>query len=274
MEDTKRGLAPVKPKNASVRDRPPRRRELTVMILGSVGKVRSFKISPRIVLFYYLFFLFYIPISIYIINSWFDLRQVIIAQSEKIKDLEEEISKSKRFLYRSEQHIALLEDYISNFEEPQNRGGEPAKDKDLKEMAALQKVGQAVIEKDKEKGSMVGIDIRDMVIRKETSRMTVHFQVFNTKPDDDPISGYIHIVAMDKKADPSKEWIYPRGELRNGAPLNYRRGKPFLIKRFKPIRGEFNLKPGYQPPSYIKVLIYDRAGNLIFKEDFEVSNVS
>ncbi|MFH1349833.1 MAG: hypothetical protein ABII26_02745 [Pseudomonadota bacterium] len=263
-----------KQKKVSIKDKAPRKRKSTVMIIGSVGKVRSFKISNRLVFYTCLFFVLYIPISLLIINDWFELRRVMVIQSGQIKDLEKGISTSKKILYKSKQRIALLEDYIINFEERQEESERPTKGKDVKEPGSTQSTGQAPKEQVERTESNVTINIKNMVIQREKSMMTVNFNLVNTKPDDDPASGYIHVVAMDRKVDPTREWVYPKVELQNGVPLNYRRGKPFLIKRFKPIQGEFILEPDSKTPSYIKVLVYDQTGNLILKEEFEVGGAS
>lgn len=270
----------TEPEIPSVEKKRPNVRDLTIMIVRSVGKVHSFKISFRILIGVTIFFLIYIPISISIINRYLDQRPLFRAQSEEIKRLKREVSKGKKTLLRSEQHVALLEDYLQNLDKPQ----EP---EDASKAVASKKVGNSQkrvasrgggsSSKKNEAGGKkptTMVDVKDMDIRIEGSMMSVNFKLVNAQPGETAVGGYIHIIAIDKNTDPPGEWAYPKEKLENGVPLNFRRGQLFLIQRFKSIDGEFNLIPDSEPPSAIKVLVYDRSGMLILEKEFEVSNVS
>ncbi len=247
---------------------------LTVMIMRSVGKVHTFKISPRMILCVTIFFLLYIPISIWHINGFWIKRRQNITQSEKLTKLERETSEDRRLLNRSKQHIALLEDYIHNLEERQEQEDEPLKGEDSRELKTASRVEDQIKEMDREDTPAKVVDIEDMVIQKEGSRVTVNFKLVNVHPGEGAVGGYIHIIAKAEKSDPPKEWTYPTVTLRSGIPTNYRRGQLFLIQRFKPIEGKLNLERGSKSPSSIRVLVYDQSGRTLLEKTFKVSNGS
>ncbi|UCF56741.1 MAG: hypothetical protein JSW15_11835, partial [Deltaproteobacteria bacterium] len=118
------------------------------------------------------------------------------------------------------------------------------------------------------------VDIKDMIIQKDGTRMTVDFKLVNMTPGETAVGGYIHMIAMGKNDDPPPEWTFPRVRVQEGIPVNFRRGQLFLIQWFKPVHGKFNFEPYSEPPTAIKVLVYDQSGVLLLEKEFEVSHVS
>ena len=118
------------------------------------------------------------------------------------------------------------------------------------------------------------VDIQDVVIKKDDSKMNIDLKVVNIKEEEGKVSGYIHIIARNNQSNFQPKWTYPKEKLRNGVPLNFRRGQRFVIERFKPIHSKFDLTPGSEPPSDVMVIVYDRLGTLILKKTFEVNDVS
>ena len=116
------------------------------------------------------------------------------------------------------------------------------------------------------------VEIRDMVIQKEGERMTVDFRVINKHPRDNPVGGYIHIIAKRRDGTSPMGWAYPSVELQDGIPVHYRRGQLFLIQRFRPVQGAFHFDAVDEPPAAVKILIYDQIGKLILEREYEVDN--
>ena len=280
MEDQKRGMESYRKKIPSVKKKHPHDAKSTIMIMGSTGKVRSFKISRRLVFNAFIFLLIYIVATLLIINDYFiidndfHLHRISSVQSEKIKELEWEVSKNKKDIYKSKQHIALLNDFITNFEERLEEENRPSEIVNLREEGSTQDVEQTAGHSDQEKRPANVVEIKNLVIQKASSRMTVKFKLVNMQSEEGPIAGYIHIIAMSKEANSPPQWIYPKEKLQKGLPLNYRRGLPFLIHRFKPYRRKFNLDSNSELPTAIKVLVYNQAGIIILEKEIEVSSVS
>ena len=257
----------------SVREKSLNPRHLTIMIIRSVGKMRSFKVSRRLIFWTSIFFLAYIIASLYIINSYFDLRHRYDIQSQKMEYLEKNLFKTDKILLQTNQHVAILEDYIQDVQEQRKVESQPNSIEEAKEV--VDRIKEDVYEGIDGKGKTAKVvEIEDMVIQKESNGMSVDFKLVNTKPGEDAMEGYIHIVAMNKENDSPPEWNHPKDKLEEGLPVNFRRGQPFLIQRFKPYHRTFNLSSDYEFPATIRVLVYDRSGTLLLEKKFEVSNVS
>jgi len=155
MAATGQELPPVKRKASS-------ENRVTVMIMRSVGRVRSFKISPRIVFWASIFVVVYISLSAYFTTEYikyFYIHHEDSTQNDEIKRLEGDLLKNRKEYLRSKQHLALLEDYIQNLEKRMEQEKEPLKDQDIKEPEPPQRVvSQPVERKEVEKPPEV-IDI-------------------------------------------------------------------------------------------------------------------
>jgi hypothetical protein len=218
-----------------------------------------------------LFLLAYIPLSILFINRYFDLRHIHFKQSEKVSTLQKKVMSNQKALLKSRDHAALLEEYIRRLEKGETEETQTAEeeksqdDRAGKIVASTRKQGEAL-----PKTTDI-VSIEDMVIKKQDSRITVDFRLVNVQQGEDPVGGYVHIIAKAEGADTSNLRTFPYERLINGMPENYRRGQLFLIQRFKPIKGRFDLTPNADPPSIFQVLVYDQSGLLILEEGFEAN---
>jgi hypothetical protein len=282
-------MAPTESEIPPVRKKPHDKDRLTIMIIRSLGRVRSFKVSPVIVFCATLFLILYIPFSVFIINNYIGLYRANRTRSTNVEQLEKDVIKGQKDLGRVRQHVALLEDYIRHLEDPQEQQKEKSptpENADTKEKSAPRKVEiireQTVIsdvesppgDSEEEMQPIGAVDIKEMIIQKEGARMSVEFKLVNMNPGETAVGGYIHLIAMGNNPNPPPEWTFPRVQLEEGIPINFRRGQLFLIQRFKPVHGRFFLTPNSEPPTALKVLVYDQSGLLILEREFEVSHVS
>jgi hypothetical protein len=275
MEDQERRMDPDKKQRSPLKERPVNPRQLTVIIMRSVGKMRSFNISRRTLLWTSLFFLAYILVSLYTFNSFFTLRHRCEIQSDELQQLERELNESETMLSRTRNYVAGLELYIEN-----------ASKQEEKETTSVQEENQSrslqgkteILDIDKEgrdKGHLPNsVDVTDFVIKREDSGMDVDFRLVNTIETENAVEGYIHIIAMDKGNKYPSEWNSARDELKNGLPVDFRRGQPFFIQRFKSYHRRFNMNSNSELPEAIRVLVYNQSGELILKKEFEVDNES
>ncbi|MEW6669901.1 MAG: hypothetical protein AB1512_32225 [Thermodesulfobacteriota bacterium] len=266
MEDQEGGLAAREEARPPVAAKAGRKRRLTVMIMGSVGKVRSFQISTRFLVWAVLFFVAYIAVSLYAINSYIQLRQSSDKQSERARQAEEEASAAKRNLLRSRQHVALLEDYIRRMESGTEQAPGAPKEPSPEEAPKAAK--------SKPPAAAGPVDVIDMVIQKEGARIMANFKLVNTQPGEGAVGGYVHLIAVNRKAAPPREWTYPPEKLEKGFPVNYRNGHIFLINRFKQIQARFHLGSASESASVLRLLVYDQAGDIILQKEFEVGDAS
>lgn len=246
------------------------------MVMGRVGKVRSFKVSPRVLFWTFLFLLIYLPVSILVINQWVGLRREVTVQQQEIDRLGVELARAERTLFKFQQHVTLLESYIDSLE-----SGEGQREA----VRASGETGSTVEEEPQESREeepsppepvvrgLVGVE--QMAIERAEEAVQVSFNLTNVAEGGEPVSGYVHILASGKE-NGSPWWdVYPRGEVaEDGTPESYRLGLPFIIQRFKPIQGRFSPGPGRGLPDAVRVVVYDDTGRLIYNEAFEVENAS
>ena len=269
MEDQKGGVA--SPEKASPVGGPVRKSRLTVMIMGNVGRVFSFQISPRLFVGSLILFIAYIVFSLFIVNSHLQLRWVSNQDREKYSRLEDEHAANKKIMNRSRQQITLLEEYIRQIEEGSEGSGIGRKEqvRSNGETTPL----QAVLPEKVTKAPEV-VDVTDMVIQKEGSGMSITLKIVNVQAGEGPVGGYIHLIASDKKSVPPKEWPYPLEKIEKSMPVNYRKGQIFLIQKFKQIRARLNLGTPSESPSSLKVLVYDQSGEIILEKEMDITQAS
>jgi hypothetical protein len=265
MEDQRRRMEDSGPRVPPVRKKPRRSLPFTIMVMGKTGKVRSFGISRRLLFWAALFLLAYLPLSVLAINRYLELRRSHLVQAETMTFLEKDLEEHRKALVRSNQHTAFLQDYVRHLEQTSEQVMESSKP----EKPAAKRAETGPGEK-APRGQEI-VNIEELAIQKQGSRMLVSFRLVNLQPGDSTVGGYLHIMARGKQSDSPKEWAYPQGKVVNGFPENYRNGQVFTIQRFKPIQGRFNLGQSLESPSSVRVLIYDQAGAIILQKDFEVS---
>ena len=240
-----------------------------IMVSRGGGKVRSFSLSPFILLISSIFFALFIIASVFIINDYFFKLRENRAQLKKIEQLNVQLENTRRSLFRYEQRLALLEKHGHNAKavpeisrkSVQSEEAGSKKVEDSEEIDAENEL--------KEEPGETNVEIKDLAIRKDDSKLTVRFKIVNANQADRPLRGYVHIIVTDKESDPSQLWTYPKVALRDGLPINYKRGRLFVIKRFRTIRGEFFLDSNTETPLSLKVLVFNQDGNLILQKEFE-----
>jgi hypothetical protein len=198
------------------------------------------------------------------INRYLELRRSYSVQSETMAVLVKELEDQQKAMIRSNEHLAFLQEYARHLEEAAEQVMEASKAE--KPAAKRAETGPA----EKAPKGREAVHIENLVIQKQGSRMLVSFRLAKMQLGDSPVTGYLHLLAKGALSDPTKEWVYPQGKVINGFPENYRNGQVFTIHRFKPIQGHFNLGPGTETPSSVRVLIYDQTGAIILQKDFEV----
>ncbi len=265
-------MAPFQEERSPLKGKIEHKRRLTVMIMGSSGKMRSFRVSRGVLLWATLFLAFFLLFSILAINRFFELHRASQRDRERITHLEEEIASHRKSILKSRQHIALLEDYVRRLEDGTEEVSAHGKTAGAQEEGKPSSTGTLTAAREEPAKGAGILDITDLMIQKEASRMTVTFKLVNVRASEAAVGGYVHVIAADGKATPPKEWSYPNQKLANGIPADYRKGQIFLIQKFKPIIGRFKLGASSETPTHIKILAYDQGGEVILEKDLEVTH--
>ena len=279
MEDNGRGLDPNPVNTTPAKYVSLSSKQITVMLIGSVGKIRSFKISRKLILYASIFFLIYIIVSLLIFYLYFDLAATYSAQSKKLEAQETELRDKTKSLEQNRLYVKGLEDYINTLRGETKDTDDTGKtrDKPIQEdrppAGAPRVMEQTTTEQTKEAGKM-HVDVRDIVFRRVDSDLILDFKIANNLSEQSPAEGFIHIIAMDENKECPSEWNYAHIKLLNGFPVDYQSGQQFLIQRFKPYQRKFEISPDSELPSYIRILAYDRSGQIILEKEFPVTNGS
>lgn len=245
-------------REALKRQRRSRASRLTVMIFGTAGRVFSFEISSVIFIGVLVFFLLYIIASLIVINDYFDKRHLAHTQGKELESLHRDMEETQKKLYQSRQRVILLRNFIANskssgHEEPEEEGTK----RERRTAGAQAKV----------------VSLSNLELRKDRTKLRISFRISNEQNEENPVGGYIHVIAMDHMSNPSRLWTSPDIHLKDGRPVDYRKGQRFYIHRFKAIRAGIPLKAGGESPRCIKVLVYDRSGSLLLGRKFEVAGI-
>ncbi len=243
-------MGSIERERSEVKGRSKGKDRLTIMIFKRVGKVRTIKISPRLLLGASLFLLLYIVATIFLTNAYFGASRTTKMQASNIATLTGELAKTREALERSRQHIALLDEYLK---EEKGQTPEPMSTADYTE-SSFPKV----------------VDINDLKVKRDRSALQVNFKIVNIQPQEEPIGGYIFVLASVKGPEKSEVWVYPSALLKNGKPIDYRLGQRFFIQRFKTVTGNYTLNKAIDDPLILEILVYDRNGGLILKKVVEV----
>jgi hypothetical protein len=278
LEDTGRGLAANPVTASQVKEKAPDCKEYTIMLIGSIGKIHSFKISRKSLIYILGFFSLYMMISVIVIYLYFGLYGEHRKQSVAIKGLESALDEKEKAMDHNKLYIEGLEDYIKNHPgESENReNSDKAQDTDIK---------QAVNSPDKEKvtaGDKAGpektapanpVDVKDVKFRIDKPGLLVEYKLENNLADKGPAEGYIHIIVQDKNGEFPPEWNKASNSLKNGMPLNYKNGQEFSIQRFKTYQRQYKMLSDFELPSLIRILVYDRTGQKILEKEIPVVDV-
>jgi hypothetical protein len=118
------------------------------------------------------------------------------------------------------------------------------------------------------------VSLTDITVQKGNSELNLDFKLVNNRSDENATEGYIHIFAGDDKSEFLPVWNYRGNEIENGMPVNFQRGQPFLIQRFKLYQRQFIMDSDSRLPSLIKIVVYDQSGNLMLEKEFKVDDLS
>ena len=242
---------------------------LNVLVMRGISKTWRFTISSRVLFFALLFLVFFILFSLFIINDYFEGRHVNRRLSRQLEVAGTEIQRIKKALYRTEQQLTIFKEHINDKEAKAKTSNEEARSDSIeKENLEVADKSQAPPEDESTPRKPQAL-VEDLKTTKEGAKLAVSFRLENKLDTGGALKGYIHMIAVGRDSDGHQLWTYPKVALKDGLPINYKRGWHFVIRRFKVIQGEFFFDSESISPSFIKVIVYDNDGELICEKIFE-----
>jgi hypothetical protein len=267
----------------------------TIMIFKGSGKVKGLKISSRVVFWVFLFLVFYFIGSGAIIWEYLENRNASREYLGELDALRSQTGKMKVELFRARENIKMLEEHVYSLDE-KSKKKTPPKTVSEKKPVPAKKISKQVEHKEETKEEIKKkssdqkpqkeeakqatesesdtspgdqVDVRDFSCKKEGEKLSVVFNLTNVNKNKGPLSGYVHMLAFFGDSASTRVQTYPGVKVKDGVPVWYKAGYFFRIARFMPVKGEFNLVSDKETPSTIKVLVYDKSGELIFEKEYE-----
>ena len=105
-----------------------------------------------------------------------------------------------------------------------------------------------------------------MIINKANRRIGFSFILRNTVKAKKPISGTSFIVLKNDH----DSMAYPAIKLRRGRPVNFRKGRPFYVSRFKTVRHRLNDIENFEEYTEATILVYSQNGRLLIDKDIPI----
>lgn len=271
MEDQERGMDSNQQVESPQKENLPLSNTISIMIMAGIGRICTFTISRRFLMGAALFFLFYILFSIFIISEFFTLRLRHRALSDRFEEVENKYNDIEKDLLHARQRAANFEAYIESI-------GEQKEERDIIPVEVPQEASAG----DKSIGATeIGIevmtdlvDVEGLTIKKLDTGLSVDFRLTNIDSGIDAIEGFVHIMVYDKNNNLPTIWNSSSRYTEDGLPSDFRSGQRFVIHRFKQYHREFMADNTLGMPETISILAYDTVGNLIFKRDYDVNDVS
>jgi len=243
----------------------------SVMIARGLGKVRSFNISSRFLFWATVVFVLYLVLSAVAISHYFGELRSNTDQLDLLQQLQNEIEDTKKTLYRARQRLKFLEDYIGDPEGKQEKQVKSPGSEIINPVPTNPVIQEETLERPDEADPAESVvDIKYLTTKRKGERLSVKFRLIKIKPDRDQLKGYVFMIAANNESDSPQLWTHPKAALKNGEPVNYKRGQVFKVRNYRIIRGKYFLDSETETPSFLKILVYDESGKLILKKEFSI----
>ena len=307
MENQKRNMAQNSRKSLKKKRKKSPADYLTMMVVGKKGIVRTFRFSFRFLFWTSVLILLYISTSVFIFYQYLEERKANSINLTELKQMQHEIKETKKTLFLSKRRLEILEDSFQVIKTQEKIQAEPVavakktvlksplpeverkpiekveeKPVEKEEIPPIEKVEEKPIEKEEvqpvEKIETIPqikfVDINGLVIKKKGLKLNIRFNIVNMRKDKRSVHGYVHIIAFDKNSDSPLFLAFPQIALKDGIPVEFKRGQPFSIRRFKTIKGRYLFNTETGPVSAIKILVYDKSGTLVFQKEYDAESAS
>jgi len=87
--------------------------------------------------------------------------------------------------------------------------------------------------------------------------------------EDVPISGHLFVILKSGIPGPDSWLVFPRVDLNDGIPKNFKDGDPFSISKYKIITNHISTRDIYES---VLIYVFSNDGSLILKENFDIKN--
>lgn len=246
------------------KNKSPELNNVTVMASKGLGRVWRFNVNFWLLLGVVTVLVLYFLFSLLLLAWYFGEHH----QENLLGKLEKDFQETQSDLYQARQRLKFLENYIDPSKIPAERPKKTAKTQlppgengtatDQSKMPAESGIQKPIV------------SIKDLKINRRGVNLSVNFKLARASSSRTPIRGYIFIVAVDRSTDPPQLWPSPKTVFENGMPVNPEKGQAYKIRNFRRIRAKWSFESVEKIPSDLRILVYDRSGDLLLKEDYRL----
>ena len=251
----------------------PERSHFTIMISRAPGKVRSFRISSKLLFGSILFLALLILGSFLCLYLYVDLLRTGIFQKELVEKAQDSPLNATNKTHAVKKHPEPAEEADRPKSDPfttdKNRNARqenPAAEKAGNPLTA--ETGLRLLESGIP-DEKVGIE--KIAISRDGEKLSVRFRVTNESPSHQRIEGYVFAIAMEEENDQPGLWSYPKTPLQNGAPVEYKHGQRFSIINYRNMRGAYTLDSPDTKIRSINILVYNEKGDCILNKKIDAA---
>ncbi len=117
-----------------------------------------------------------------------------------------------------------------------------------------------------------GVDIKEFLFSYDSDRNIIKskFKLINTTINNKPVSGYAFVILKSDKVARDKWLVSPLVELKDGQPLNIKKGRYFSISRYTFLRFEEKITIDPSKFDRVSVYIFSSKEKLFFQKVFPV----
>ncbi|MBW1708933.1 MAG: hypothetical protein JRG97_06710 [Deltaproteobacteria bacterium] len=251
--------------------------------MRSLGKVHSLRVSGRYILVFGLFLLFFIVVSIIVINRYVDLyieNEALLEENVKLSRL---VSDHRLKAQLANQYQLLIEE-LNQFDPP----SEPASAKKVlaqqqapatatpsKKASQKIPVVKQTVKRPPASSKKPLVDVSELILRTDEASQNLRFSFNLRKISDeiDLVSGYMIVILENHKVSPAALATFPASiKVVNGVPTNFRRGQQFAIRHGKIVKGIIHKVSDAKAFTKATIFAYSFKGELLLKKSIAVAD--
>ena len=223
---------------------------LTIIFMRHVGKIWSFEIKTNRFIYLLILLACLILASMYFSYGYFSLYMERALLVKEIQRLELDIRNQLNSI-----EIKGVKPVYNPRSAPVSRGpGIPEKSKIATLLSSKISIG----------------DFKVVTAKSEPDIINFTFTVFNNTEDNRLVSGYIAMIAQNEDINPPICGASSMVEVKNGVPVDYRKGQFFAIKYSKPLKGCIKRPKGGVGFKEIVIFVYSIEGDISLKKSFKI----
>lgn len=269
-------------KIASRRSSPAEPKSWTLLLVGAMGNIISFRVTRPLVV---TLIVGLVTILAFVVFATFSYHAMRTENRELKRDLDK--VRAELVAANKAKELALVRLMLLN-ESPLDRNTPvqisqvgkppvlPSQDtKDVVSKVVKPIPGPPPVQTAEMPASPEIVLIEKLEIRQEGESDSVRFKfsLKNIDPQGRRIKGYTFVVLKPEKGSQEPLMVSPWTSLKNGRPTLFRRGQYFSIARFKFVSGTFRGVKTIEPFKTATVYVYSETGDLMAEEVYEVDKI-